>query len=345
MEPRLVRLHVFDPFPFGLLTMVVSLEAIFLSIFVLMAQKRESAIAELREELALQVNLRIEEEMTKTLQLVAGLYTRLGHRVAEDPELADMMQPLDVAGLERALASQIAAASAARRMSPRPAQRTKKTRRFVRELCAVDGAILEDETCVPSTRSKRSDHTQAVDRSERSLARSTRAQSKSSCRQLRAGFVGTPIRTRLASDGNAPGIDVARWYKAHGYAFVVITDHEVVTDVDPLNAELAEPDKFLVLRGQEITQKVVDSLAQDGRRQAHVVAIGISTPILPLGEKGNATGTTMEAVYARNIGAVRAARGLAQINHPNFRWSVRRDGSDACSRLHASMRSGTVIRG
>jgi uncharacterized membrane protein len=110
-------LHAFDPYPFGLLTMIVSLEAIFLSIFILIAQKRESAIAELREELALQVNLRIEEEMTKTLQLVAGLYTRLGHRVAEDPELADMMQPLDIAGLERDLVSQIAAASAARRMS------------------------------------------------------------------------------------------------------------------------------------------------------------------------------------------------------------------------------------
>ena len=108
-------LAAFDPYPFGFLTMVVSLEAIFLSIFVLMAQKRESAIAELREELALQVNLRIEEEMTKTLQLVAGLYTRLGHRVAEDPELLDMMQPLDVAGLERALALQIADAAAARR--------------------------------------------------------------------------------------------------------------------------------------------------------------------------------------------------------------------------------------
>jgi uncharacterized membrane protein len=109
----------FDPFPFGLLTMIVSLEAIFLSIFVLMSQKRESAIAELREELALQVNLRIEEEMTKTLQLVAGLYTRLGHRVAEDPELADMMQPLDVAGLERALQEQIAEAAAARRAGRR----------------------------------------------------------------------------------------------------------------------------------------------------------------------------------------------------------------------------------
>jgi uncharacterized membrane protein len=113
----------FDPFPFGLLTMIVSLEAIFLSIFVLMAQKRESAIAELREELALQVNLRIEEESTKTLQLVAGLYTRLGHRVAEDPELRDMMQPLDVVGLERALASEISQKAAVRRTEVEAEQR------------------------------------------------------------------------------------------------------------------------------------------------------------------------------------------------------------------------------
>lgn len=113
-------LRPFDPFPFGLLTMIVSLEAIFLSMLVLMAQKRDSAIAELREELALQVNLRIEEETTKTLQLVAGLYTRLGHRVAEDPELHDMMQPLDVAGLERSLASQIADNASMRRTGKAP---------------------------------------------------------------------------------------------------------------------------------------------------------------------------------------------------------------------------------
>src|SRR5438876_847481 len=86
----------FDPFPFGLLTMIVSLEAIFLSIFVLMAQKRESAIGELREELVLQVSLRMEEEVTKTLQLVSGLYTRLGHVMSEDEELGNMLQPLDI---------------------------------------------------------------------------------------------------------------------------------------------------------------------------------------------------------------------------------------------------------
>ena len=102
----------FDPFPFGLLTMVVSLEAIFLSIFVLMSQKRESAIAELREELLLQVNLRTEEEVTKTLQLVAGLYTRLGHVVAEDDELGDMLRPLDVTTIERELTQEIAGVTA-----------------------------------------------------------------------------------------------------------------------------------------------------------------------------------------------------------------------------------------
>lgn len=99
--------QVFDPYPFGMLTMVVSLEAIFLSIFVLMTQNKESAIAELREELTLQVNLRMEEEVTKTLHLVAGLYTRLGHTLAEDPELEKMLEPLDPQEMERDLSEQI----------------------------------------------------------------------------------------------------------------------------------------------------------------------------------------------------------------------------------------------
>lgn len=101
----------FDPYPFGFLTLVVSLEAIFLSIFVLMGQSREAAIAELREELTLQVNLRMEAEVTKTLQLVAGLYTRLGHTIAEDSELREMLQALDAESLEKELLEQIRGAS------------------------------------------------------------------------------------------------------------------------------------------------------------------------------------------------------------------------------------------
>ena len=108
-------LRPFDPFPFGLLTMIVSLEAIFLSIFVLLAQGRESAIAELREEVTLQVNLRTEAEVTKVLQLLAGLYTRQGHRLGEDEELKQMLEPLDPTDIERELIEQIRASRPKRR--------------------------------------------------------------------------------------------------------------------------------------------------------------------------------------------------------------------------------------
>jgi uncharacterized membrane protein len=101
----------FDPYPFGFLTLVVSLEAIFLSIFVLLGQRREGAIAELREEVTLAVILRAEEEITKTLQLVAGLYTRLGHRIGEDEELQIMLQPLDPERIEQELIAQIRSAN------------------------------------------------------------------------------------------------------------------------------------------------------------------------------------------------------------------------------------------
>jgi len=104
-----VPLPKFDPYPYGMLTTIVSLEAIFLSIFVLMTQSRESRIGELREELTLQVNLRMEEEITKTLHLVAGLYARLGLKMADDPELRAMLEPLDPKKIENDLADQISA--------------------------------------------------------------------------------------------------------------------------------------------------------------------------------------------------------------------------------------------
>jgi uncharacterized membrane protein len=105
-----VPLPRFDPYPYGMLTTIVSLEAIFLSIFVLMTQSRESRIGELREELTLQVDLRMEEEITKTLHLVAGLYARLGLVLADDPELRAMLEPLDPRKIEADLAEQIHAA-------------------------------------------------------------------------------------------------------------------------------------------------------------------------------------------------------------------------------------------
>jgi hypothetical protein len=127
------------------------------------------------------------------------------------------------------------------------------------------------------------------------------------------------------SDGNETPAVVARWYREHGYAFVVITDHERITDVAPLNATLAVRDSFLVMVGQEITQQVVDSTRLATPRQAHVVAIGLASAIMPLGDRGIVAGTSIEQTYRRNLGLVRDAGALPQVNHPNFKWSVRPD--------------------
>ncbi|MGB7925727.1 MAG: DUF1003 domain-containing protein [Pyrinomonadaceae bacterium] len=60
----------FDRFPFGLLTLIVSLEAIFLSTFVLISQNRLACASERRAELDLQVNLLAEQKATKVLEML-----------------------------------------------------------------------------------------------------------------------------------------------------------------------------------------------------------------------------------------------------------------------------------
>jgi uncharacterized membrane protein len=101
-------LEPFDPFPFGLLTMIVSLEAILLSIFVLIAQNRSERIDELRQEIDLQVNLIAEDELTKLLCLVAKIAEKQGIDVASDQELQQMLAPTNVEKIERVLEHQLA---------------------------------------------------------------------------------------------------------------------------------------------------------------------------------------------------------------------------------------------
>jgi uncharacterized membrane protein len=68
----------FDPYPFLLLAMTVSLESIFLSTFVLMKQNRMSRRDDLRAHLDLQINLLAEREMTLVLQMLQQISTKLG---------------------------------------------------------------------------------------------------------------------------------------------------------------------------------------------------------------------------------------------------------------------------
>ena len=98
---------VFDPFPFGLLTMVVSLEAIFLAIIVLMSQNRAGKIADLREEIDLHIDVVTEQEVTKLIQLLVALLEKHEVNIKDDATLQEMMRPLDTDKITRALERQV----------------------------------------------------------------------------------------------------------------------------------------------------------------------------------------------------------------------------------------------
>ncbi|MBP6789138.1 MAG: DUF1003 domain-containing protein, partial [Candidatus Promineofilum sp.] len=97
----------FDPFPFGFLTMVVSLEAIALAIIVLMSQNRASKIADLREEVDLEIDRLAEAELTKVLQLVVMLAEKQGIDLSGDQEVREMVQPSDHEKIEQALEQEV----------------------------------------------------------------------------------------------------------------------------------------------------------------------------------------------------------------------------------------------
>jgi uncharacterized membrane protein len=85
-----VGVHPFDPFPYGLLTMIVSLEAIFLSTFVLISQNRLSEETEHRADLDLHIGLLTEHELTRVLQMLDAIHDKMGIENHEESELADL---------------------------------------------------------------------------------------------------------------------------------------------------------------------------------------------------------------------------------------------------------------
>lgn len=81
-----------DPFPFTFLTLMVSLEAIFLSTFILISQNEENRLAERRNALDLQINLLTEQENTKMLRMLSAIAKKVGVEVDHDPALSALEQ-------------------------------------------------------------------------------------------------------------------------------------------------------------------------------------------------------------------------------------------------------------
>ncbi|SEL84781.1 Uncharacterized membrane protein [Roseateles sp. YR242] len=105
----------FDPYPFTFLTLVVSLEAIFLSAFVLISQAHSGRLDEQRNRLDLQINLLTEQENTKMLVMLDRIAEAVGVPTQDDARLRAMQQAVAPGELAEQIAEAIQAGAAAKR--------------------------------------------------------------------------------------------------------------------------------------------------------------------------------------------------------------------------------------
>lgn len=125
-------------------------------------------------------------------------------------------------------------------------------------------------------------------------------------------YKGNTHTHTLNSDGDSAPDEVVRWYREHGYHFLVLTDHNFLTSVDGLNALHGADERFLVIKGEEVTDRV-------GDKSLHINGLDVDKVVPPQ------RGTSVVDVLQRNVDAIRQANGVPHINHPNFLWSITRE--------------------
>ncbi|MFP5245553.1 MAG: PHP domain-containing protein, partial [Thermoanaerobaculia bacterium] len=120
------------------------------------------------------------------------------------------------------------------------------------------------------------------------------------CIDVHAAWLKGNLHTHTSeSDGDSTPAEIVRWYEEHGYDFLVITDHDKITKAEG---------KIVLIPGEEVTASL-------NKKSLHVNAIGLREVVKPI------RGATKVETLQKNIDAVRAAGGIAAINHPNFGWA------------------------
>ncbi len=122
-------------------------------------------------------------------------------------------------------------------------------------------------------------------------------------------YKGNTHTHTLNSDGDSTPDEVVRWYREHDYHFLVLSDHNFLTSVDALNALHGADEQFLVIRGEEVTDRFQD-------KPIHVNGLDVEQVVPPQG------GASVAETLQRNVDAIRAVSGIPHINHPNFRWAL-----------------------
>ncbi|MCL4524522.1 MAG: CehA/McbA family metallohydrolase [Acidobacteria bacterium] len=140
-------------------------------------------------------------------------------------------------------------------------------------------------------------------------------------------FRGNTHTHTINSDGDSAPDAVVRWYKEHRYHFLVISDHDAVTPVDGLNAAFAAPGKFLVLSGEEVTDRFEGA-------PVHLIGVGTRETVPAQG------GASIPEILTRDARAIRAAGGVPHVNHPNFGWALTAEQIAASEARHFEIWNG-----
>ncbi|HZD04618.1 MAG TPA: CehA/McbA family metallohydrolase [Longimicrobiales bacterium] len=119
-------------------------------------------------------------------------------------------------------------------------------------------------------------------------------------------FKGNTHTHTTESDGDSPPEVVARWYREHGYDFLVLSDHNVLTD--PAAFDALTDSAFILIAGEEVTSHFRDE-------PVHVNGLGIPRVVEPR------TDSTLVGTIQANVDAVREVDGVPHVNHPNFGWA------------------------
>ncbi len=120
-------------------------------------------------------------------------------------------------------------------------------------------------------------------------------------------FKGNTHTHTTESDGDSSPEYVTRWYKDHGYDFLILSDHNTLTD--PATLAHMVDGGFLLIPGEEVTSSFED-------RAVHVNGLNL----LELVEARR--GSTLVGTIQANVEAIRERAGVPHINHPNYGWSM-----------------------
>ncbi|MDQ7822199.1 MAG: CehA/McbA family metallohydrolase [Candidatus Eremiobacteraeota bacterium] len=107
-----------------------------------------------------------------------------------------------------------------------------------------------------------------------------------------------------AWEGDSSPEEMVKWYRDHGYHFLVLTDHDRFTDVT--QRKLNSSKDFLVIAGEE-----VGTMAE--KKVIHMNAVNINRHVKPVKAK------TVEEVLVKTVKAIRDAGGIPLLNHPSYK--------------------------